>query len=177
MKHSHNNGMTRRWIAMVMLMMTILCGRIIANDEIPGADQTRPIALIHAVVYPVTSPAIENAAIVFDKGRIIAVGRDVPIPSSAEVIDLAGRHIYPGLIGGPSDLGLTEIAAVRATNDRAETGELNPNVRAELAVNPDSEHIPTTRSNGVLFSITAPQGGLISGSAVLLNSTAGPTRT
>ena len=139
-----------------------------AHDEVPGAPQTKAIALTGAVVHPVSSPAIDNATIVFDKGKIVAVGRNVAIPTGAKVVDLDGKHVYPGLMGGPSDIGLTEIGAVRATRDQAEIGRFNPNARAEVAVNPDSEHIPVTRSNGVLFALTAPQGGLIAGSAAVL---------
>jgi len=51
---------------------------------------------------------------------------------------------------------LVEINSVRATVDDTETGLINPNVKAQVAVNPDSEIIPTTRSNGVLLTLTAP---------------------
>ena len=80
----------------------------------------------------------------------------------------SGKHLYPGLFDAYTQLGLIEINAVRATNDRSETGHLNPNVRAEVAVNPDSELIPVARSAGVLLCLTAPQGGLISGSSAVL---------
>src|SRR5262249_29001432 len=59
--------------------------------------------------------------------------------------------------------------AVRATVDFAETGEINPNVRARAAFNPDSEWIPVTRANGVLTAATAPSGGLICGLASVMN--------
>ncbi|HAP36217.1 MAG TPA: amidohydrolase, partial [Bacteroidetes bacterium] len=65
----------------------------------------------------------------FDKGKIIAVGKNVEIPVGAEKIDVAGKHIYPGLINAASNMGLNEIEAIRATNDIAETGRINSNVR------------------------------------------------
>jgi imidazolonepropionase-like amidohydrolase len=65
-------------------------------------------------------------------------------------------------------LGLVEIGLVRATRDQQETGTLNPNVRANVSVNPDSELIPVTRSNGVLLALTAPSGGLVSGTSAVL---------
>ena len=61
------------------------------------------------------------------------------------------------MIASNSVLGLTEIRAVRATRDMIETGVINPNVRAEVAVNPDSELFPVTRSNGVLHALSVPQ--------------------
>jgi imidazolonepropionase-like amidohydrolase len=84
------------------------------------------------------------------------------------VIDLAGQHVYPGLLEPLSDLGLIEINSIRATIDSQETGQLNPNVRALVAVNPDSELIPVTRSNGILLALAAPAGGLISGRSAVI---------
>ncbi|MHC4404831.1 MAG: hypothetical protein ACYTG0_34720 [Planctomycetota bacterium] len=45
---------------------------------------------------------------------------------------------------------------------------INPNVRAQVAVNPDSELIPVTRSGGVLSALAAPSGGLVSGTSAVL---------
>jgi hypothetical protein len=63
---------------------------------------------------------------------------------------------------------LAEIGAVRATNDVSEVGDITPNVRAEAAVNPDSELLPVTRANGVLLALSVPGGGLISGTSGLM---------
>ena len=41
---------------------------------------------------------IENGTIVVDRNRIVAVGRDVTIPSGARVVDAAGKTIMPGII-------------------------------------------------------------------------------
>jgi len=68
----------------------------------------------------------------------------VAIPANAEKIDLKGQHVYPGLMDAHTHLGLSEIMSVKATVDQAETGEINPNVKAQVAVNPDSEMIPVT---------------------------------
>ena len=65
-------------------------------------------------------------------------------------------------------MGLIEIGAVNATDDRREIGNLNPNVKAQVAVNPDSEVIPVTRSNGVLLALTAPRGNLVAGKSAVI---------
>lgn len=136
-----------------------------ASDAIPGRDAGHPVALVGGTVHPVSGPAVEGGTVVFEGGKIVALGKDVPVPENAERVDLAGGHVYPGLFEAMSDIGLIEIDAVRATNDKAETGELNPNVKAWVSVNPDSEVIPVTRSNGVLLAVAAPSGGLVSGQA------------
>jgi imidazolonepropionase-like amidohydrolase len=139
-----------------------------AGPEIPGAPQQRPIALTGGTVHPIASPPIEGGIVVFDQGRIVAVGRDVVIPDDAERIDAAGLHVYPGLIDAYTQLGLVEIPSVRGTIDTAEIGRINPNMRAHVAVNPESELIPVTRRNGVLTVLTAPTGPLVAGTSSLM---------
>ncbi len=136
---------------------------LLAHPQVPGPPQTKPVALTNATIHPVSGPVIEKGTIVFDGGKITAIGASVKSPEGAETIDLAGKHVYPGLFEPLNDVGLVEINSIRATIDSQELGQLNPNVRAVVAVNPDSEIIPVTRSNGVLLSLTAPTGGLMSG--------------
>jgi imidazolonepropionase-like amidohydrolase len=140
----------------------------LASDQIPGAPQKKPVALVNGVLHTVSGPVIEAGTIVFDKGRITEIGPRMQPPPNADVIDLQGRHVYPGMIESHSQLGLTELSSTRATIDTSETGLLNPNVTAATAVNPDSELIPVTRANGVLVALSAPSGGLVSGKASLL---------
>ncbi|MBI2825848.1 MAG: amidohydrolase family protein [Planctomycetia bacterium] len=135
----------------------------LANPEVPGAPQKHPVALVGGTVHPVSGPAIENGVIVFDAGKIVAVGRDAAIPADAERVDVSGKHVYPGLIDANSQLGLVEVPSVRGSRDQSEMGEINPNVKAHVAFNPDSELIPVNRSGGVLAVLTVPSGGLITG--------------
>jgi imidazolonepropionase-like amidohydrolase len=139
-----------------------------ASDAVPAAKQKKPIALIGGTIHTVSGGVLENATIVFDKGKITAIGTNVIIPADAERIDISGKNVYPGLIDSHSDIGLVEIGSVRGSTDVAETGLINPNVRTEVAVNPESELIPVARSNGVAIVATVPSGGLISGLAAAL---------
>jgi imidazolonepropionase-like amidohydrolase len=139
-----------------------------ASDNIPPPPQTKPIVLKGATIHPVSGPDIPSGTIVFDKGKITALGPNIPTPEGAEVIDASGKHIYPGLISANSVLGLTEIGAARATVDIEESGSINPNVRAATSINPDSELIPVARSNGILTANAVPEGGLLSGQSAVL---------
>jgi imidazolonepropionase-like amidohydrolase len=151
-----------------LLICFLSCVTTLASDQIPGAPQKKPIALINAVVHTLTGPPVENGVLVFEKGKIAAIGAEIKPPDGAEIIDLKGQHVYPSLIESHSQLGLTEISSTRATLDFAESGTINPNVSAHLAVNPDSELIPVTRANGVLIAVSAPSGGLVSGKASVM---------
>jgi imidazolonepropionase-like amidohydrolase len=134
-----------------------------AHDSIPGPPQKQPIAIVGGTVYPVSSEPIEKGIVLFDKGRIVAVGKEAELPPDSLKIDAAGKRVYPGLFDAHTNLGLIEIPSVRATVDEREVGLINPNVEAIKAVHPDSELIPVTRSNGVLLALTAPDGPLLAG--------------
>jgi imidazolonepropionase-like amidohydrolase len=154
-------------IAGVIVGMGI-CGAAAANPEIPGAPQAKPVALTNATIYPVSGPVVEGGTLLFSGGKITVVGKEATIPENAEVIDLEGKHVYPALFDAMTDLGLVEINSIRATIDSRETGQINPNVRAIVAVNPDSELIPVTRSNGILLALTSPHGGMVAGRSAVI---------
>ena len=151
-----------------ILLVLVLVSASQASDNVPPPAQSKPIALKGATIHPISGPDIASGTIVFDKGKITALGPDVPVPAGAEVIDLAGKHVYPSLISANSVLGLIEIGAARATVDVAETGPINPNVRAVSSINPDSELIPVARANGILIAHAVPEGGLVSGQSAVL---------
>jgi imidazolonepropionase-like amidohydrolase len=141
-----------------------------ANDLIPGKKQENPIALTHAKIFTVSGEIIDGGTLVFNNGKISALGdKNVAIPQNADVFNLEGKHVYPGIIAAYSQLGLVEVGAVRATRDYAEAGTYNPNARADIAYNPDSDITPTVRSNGITSALIAPMGGRISGISSLLN--------
>ncbi|MFQ5845332.1 MAG: amidohydrolase, partial [Planctomycetota bacterium] len=131
--------------------------------------QSEPIALVNATVHTVSGGTIEGGSVLFEQGRIVEVARG-PREFAPPVrrIDLAGKHVYPGLIASNTRLGLTEIGAVRATHDFDEVGAVTPEVRAAVAVNPDSTLIPVARSNGVLTAAVLPAGGAIPGRLSIL---------
>lgn len=139
-----------------------------ASDQIPGEMPEGPVAIVGATIHTVSGDVIEKGTVLFDQGKITAVGKDVEVPEAASVVKAEGKHVYPGLFESYSRIGLTEFASIRASNDFNETGSINPNVKAHVAVNPDSEIIPVTRSNGVLLAVTAPSGGTIPGQAAVI---------
>ncbi|MGZ0171375.1 MAG: amidohydrolase family protein [Planctomycetales bacterium] len=153
-----------------ILVFAVLSGTLTASDAIPGAPQKGPIVIIGATIHTVSGPVIDKGDLLFHRGRIVALGESgsVKIPDNAERVNGKGRHVYPGLFEAHSHLGLVEVSAVRASRDQSESGQLNPNVRAHVSVNPDSELIPVTRANGVLLALTAPSGGRIAGQAAVM---------
>lgn len=150
------------------LMFCLISMPAIASDQIPAPPQDHPIALVSGTIHTVSGRTIENGTVLFIDGKITAVGTEVELPDGTEQIDVSGKHVYPGLIAANTRLGLLEIGAVRATRDVAEVGDIKPNVRAEVAINPDSELLPVTRANGITLANTIPMGGLIAGTSALM---------
>jgi len=127
------------------------------------------ILLRGATVHPVSGPDIPDGSVLMRDGKIAEVGARIAPPKGARVIDLKGLHIYPGMIDSATEIGLTEIEAVREMSDISDIGLFKPQLRAATAVNPASEHIPVTRANGITSVITSPGGGIVAGQSVLMH--------
>lgn len=115
---------------------------------------------------------VENSLICIEKGEITMVADATLIKINLQgkkVIDIYGKHVYPGIIAANTTIGLDEVEAVRATEDYYEVGEFHPSVRALIAFNTDSKVLPTLTTNGILVAQTTPQGGYISGSSSIMN--------
>lgn len=124
----------------------------------------------NAHIVTMSGAEIENGTVVISDGKIAAVGATVSAPSGAQQIDGRGLSIYPGMMDAGTSMGLVEVGqGANGTVDTSEVGELNPNAKAVIALNPYSAHIAVTRVDGVTNTLTAPTGGLISGQAVLIN--------
>lgn len=149
--------------ALALAAVALLAGSATAQVRMTVPPQEQAVVLRGATIHTVTNGVIENGTIVLDGGRIRAIGKDIAVPAGAKVVDLTGKHIYPGLIDAYSTVGIAEIGAVDVSNDVNEIGDFNPNVRADVAVNAESRHIGTTRSAGVLVAFSTPGGGVISG--------------
>ena len=150
-----------------LLISFLLTVSISANEQIPAPPQKNPILLKNGYIHTVSKGTIEGS-ILFEKGKITRIAKYITPPKDCEIIDLNGKHVYPGMIAAVSGLGLIEINAVAVTNDHSERGDFNPNVRTNVAFNPDSEIIPTTRSNGILIANIIPNSGLVSGQSSVM---------
>lgn len=142
----------------------------IAQNPAPAVPQTKPIALVGGTIHVGDGKIIQNGTVVFDKGKITAIG-DASTnfdKANTEVISVSGKQVYPGLIAPSALAGLIEVASVRATVDNQEIGQYNPNVRALIAHNTDAEVIPTIRGNGILIGQSTPVGGIISGTSSVM---------
>ncbi|MBY5990682.1 amidohydrolase family protein [Ferrimonas balearica] len=152
------------------LMLALLVSPITAqaHDILPGPAQSQPVLLKGATIHTAEQGVLPQADLLFVDGVIQAIGVDLPAPEGARVADLSGHHLYPALIALDSQLGLREIGMVRSTVDSYEVGDHNPQLRATVAFNADSEVIPTVRRNGIGYAQLVPQGNRLAGRSALV---------
>lgn len=146
-----------RWSLVVgqLLLALMLC--FFSSTSVA---QQKTAVLKGGKLLTVSHGTIENGVLLISAGKIAAVGAvgSVKIPKDAEVIDVSGMTVYPGLIDSESYLGLTEISAEDSTNDLIETSdEIMPHMHVFDAFHAESELIPVARFNGVTNAIVAPQ--------------------
>ncbi len=125
-----------------------------------------------ATVHTVTGGVLKDARVLVVNGKIDQIVSDLALrlpKEPVERIDGHGLHVYPGMIDAGTVIGLTELGSAKETHDFAEGGDYQPDLRASIAVNPDSELIPVTRANGVLSVVTRPMGSTIAGQSALIN--------
>lgn len=130
-----------------------------------------PIAITGGKVYPISGPVIEGGTVVFDNGKITAVGKNVPVPPGAQVIDATGMTVIPGLIDSYTHLGAMEIDQVDVTRDIDEAADpIEPQLKIVDGLFPESEVIPVTRTNGIATVLVAPdENNVINGQSALIN--------
>ena len=151
------------------LFIVFIISNLFSNNQIPGTEQKRPILLRGGTLHTVSGDILEEHDLLFAEGRIITIDEQIQPSPETDIYEIYGKHVVPGFVAGYTRIGLTEISAVKQTNDHSEIGEINPNVRANVAYNPDSDLIPVTRSNGILVVNSAPSSGRIPGqSSVML---------
>ncbi len=154
----------------LLAICTIAVNSAVAQEDVPvpAPKQTERLCLKGGTIHVGNGQVIEHGYLVFENGKVTAVMPDANLKTDetlGRIIDVSGMQVYPGLIAPNTVLGLTEIEAVRATNDMYETGSVNPDVRAIISYNTDSRVTPTVRSNGILYAQIVPQGGRVSGTS------------
>ncbi len=152
----------------INIFILILLFSLSLSAQEVAKSRSGNFALTNATIETVTQGQIQGSLLI-RKGKIVDLGENIAIPDDMEVIDCKGLSIYPGMIDGGTQVGLSEVGSIDLTQDANELGDITPHVKALTAVNPNSVIIPVTRTNGVTTVITSPTGGLFPGTAALIN--------
>jgi imidazolonepropionase-like amidohydrolase len=151
------------------LVVALICLIVIRLEAQSPKAKYGNFALTNATIETVTKGTLTNATLLISNGKITGVGVNISVPQGAEVIDCKGLMIYPGMIDAGTNLGLNEISAIARTTDYNEIGEVIPQMKALTAINPNASAIPVTRVSGVTTTLSIPTGGMLPGTAALIN--------
>jgi imidazolonepropionase-like amidohydrolase len=160
-----------KYLKIKIAVVVMLCASMAIAQQTPASKQTKDIAIMGGTAHIGNGTVIENSIIVMRDGKITTIGNAETTPitlQAMDVIDAKGKHVYPGFIATNASLGLIEVDAVRASDDKSEMGDLNPNVRSQIAYNAESKVVESMRPNGVLIAQVAPSGGRISGKSSIM---------
>src|SRR5579883_2049637 len=138
------------------------------------AETQKAIVFTNTTLYTATEdkPVVGGSMLVKD-GKIAALGTakdKFDVPEGAEVIDLNGAVIIPGLVDTHSHVGVWSRPSVSANADGNEmSGPVQPAVRAIDSFNPDDPGIRMALAGGVTTANVMPgSGNVIGGQTVYL---------
>jgi imidazolonepropionase-like amidohydrolase len=124
------------------------------------AAQEKPLAFTHARILTMEGAEIADGTLVVQRGKIVSVGTG-PAPQGAEVRDLKGKLIMPGLVDSHSHIASPEGADGSAP--------IQPEVRISDALNLRSAMVMRARAGGITTVNVMPGSGhLLSGQTIYL---------
>ena len=125
-----------------------------------GFAQSTPQVFRGAQIIPIEGEPIENGVLIIENGKITAVGgSNTRVPRGAEIHDVSGKVIMPGLVDTHSHIG------EGSGGDRS--AALHPDVRIMDTVNPRSTSFDKARAGGITaVNIMPGSGHLMSGQTV-----------
>jgi imidazolonepropionase-like amidohydrolase len=121
----------------------------------PASAQEQPVAFRGAHIIPIAGAPIDDGVLVVQHGRILAVGAaaTVRVPANAEIRDVSGKVIMPGLVDTHSHIG--------GGDGGDSSGPLHGDVRILDAINARDDGIHKARAGGLTTVNIMPGSGLL----------------
>jgi imidazolonepropionase-like amidohydrolase len=103
------------------------------------------------------SQPIQGGTVVVRNGRIVSAGPGARVPAGAQVIDATGKWVTPGIVGGFTRLGLSEVdLSAEGSDDTSANGPFSAAIDVAPSVNPLASTIAVNRADGVTRALVAP---------------------
>lgn len=117
---------------------------------------------------------VEQMTVLIDQGKIQSIDQDLPIPEDAEIIDLAGKFVTPGLIDVHTHLGVHTEGIGSDGHDFNETSEIStPYIRSIDGLNPQDNGFAEARKHGVTTVQVLPGSANVIGGEIVAVKTVG----
>jgi hypothetical protein len=117
-------------------------------------------ARVHTIT---TKGTLERADVLVRGATIAAVGPNLTAPAGVPVVDASGKELTPGIFGGISDIGLTDVSLEASTDDSALADtmpvhdlQLRPEFDPTPQFNPRAVTVPVARVAGITWTMLMP---------------------
>jgi Amidohydrolase family len=115
-------------------------------------------------VHTMTSQGtLERADVLVRGTTITAVGPNLTAPAGVATVDASGRELTPGIFGGLTEIGLTEVQLEGSTDDSSVSDtmqlhdlQLRPEFDPTPQFNPRSITVPVARIAGITWTMLEP---------------------
>jgi ABC-type transport system substrate-binding protein len=82
----------------------------------PAKAQSKPVIITGATIHMGNGQVINNGYITFDKGKITGIGEGAGPATGYEVVNAAGKQVYPWLYSSHDHIGFSRSRIGRARN-------------------------------------------------------------
>lgn len=189
---------THTAVILAAVAASMLLGTAVAEEKKAKAEKDRlPLVIVNKDPYPSTympfpstrtviqnatvldgaGKQLDGASVLMENGKIIAVGKDIEIPTGTKVIDGTGKWVTPGIIDVHSHLGVYATPHHQSLSDGNEaTQPVTADVWAEHSVWPQDPGFSRAIAGGITtLQILPGSANLIGGRGVTLKNV--PSRT
>jgi imidazolonepropionase-like amidohydrolase len=141
---------------------------LLATQARPLLADSRATLIRGGTLLTVTHGTLEKSDLLIEDGRIAAIGRNLKAPAAAQVIDVTGRFVLPGIVDTHSHMGVYPWPSAPANSDGNEmTDPITPWARAADAIYTEDPEFALARAGGVTtVQIIPGSGNLIGGEGV-----------
>ncbi|WP_408955565.1 amidohydrolase [Natroniella sp. ANB-PHB2] len=130
------------------------------------------LAIKNGRILTIANRIIEQGTVLVESGKIVEVGSEVEISVDADIIDVEGKVVMPGLIDAHTHLGIWEEGIGESGADGNEkSAPLTPQLRAIDAVNPFDQAFEDALKAGVTTVGTGPgSSNVLNGESIALKT-------
>lgn len=139
-----------------------------ANGPVDVGPTMRLLA--GATIHTAPGTMLEDAGVLFDRGRIVAVGNGIDAPAGAEVHDASGLHVYAAFIEPWAEVETPDIDPASPGAHWSERVTPQRDVLDGAGLGDDAERL---RKLGFGAAAIVPEGGIFAGRGAVV-STAEP---
>ncbi len=174
-------------VATLVSLWLSMPGGIFAQNAAELAPVTRVLAFTQVNVITAPGQMIEKATVIVRDGLITNVGKDVPIPADARVIEADSLFMYAGFIEALSHTGVPKEKeeqngsnaqgnargpqrgpSINPANPPNERAGIQPDRAVKDMLDPEDKSIEEMRQLGFTAAHIVPQGRMLPGSGAII---------